>query len=199
MQEKKGRVRYKAARRIAWSNRLWLAGKVVRDTLILAANFWYDFVRVWRYSSAVWTGNNRRKLAALVTMATHGVEKGLSLPAPRPGFGKELIQLLLCRMELYLFSFGPDGATQAAADALRAYRDFNAQHGLSDPGLAARIAELEAMGPPRAKNCSPELGGYSVIRKEQLLEEARIDLTRLFCIPTQRPGVFGPAGGHTRH
>src|SRR5438874_2298083 len=75
--------------RLRLTRAVLLGARMIRDTLTLARNCLYDFVRVVRYSSAVSTGNSREKLAALITMAYHGIEKGLALPAPRPGFGKE--------------------------------------------------------------------------------------------------------------
>jgi nitroreductase len=180
MREKDEHATCRQVRRLSWSGRLWLVAKVARDTWTLAGNFWYDFVRVWKYSSAIWTGNSQAKLAALVTMAAHGIEKGLSLPAPRPGFGRELIELLLCRLERYLVLFGPDRVTRAAVDALRAYRDFHAGRGISDPALETRLARLECVCDSAEKDRGLKLGGVAVIRREQFLEDARIDLTRFF-------------------
>ncbi|GIX49819.1 MAG: hypothetical protein KatS3mg132_013 [Limisphaera sp.] len=70
----------------------------VRETIRLLANYFYDFRRYWRYSSVIFTGSSRSRAAALITMAYHGLEKGLYLPEPRPGFGRELCLLLLYRL-----------------------------------------------------------------------------------------------------
>ena len=72
--------------------------------------------------------------------AYHGIEKGLSLPEPRPGFGRAKIENMVRTLKRDLARF-PDLAPEPALAALGAYSTFNAGHGIADPVLDKWLQE----------------------------------------------------------
>lgn len=85
------------------------------------------FRKCWRATSIINRGDSRAKLAALITISYHGVEKGLSLSATRPGFGTILILDLLDRMKRFEAAFGWDRTMVHSLEAIEAYVEFNRQ------------------------------------------------------------------------
>lgn len=74
------------------------------------------------------------------------VEKGLSLPSPRPGFGEDAVRKL-CGLVLESIEANQNAyETSLAVNALESYRQFNDQHGVTVPthvtGLLHRAASL---------------------------------------------------------
>lgn len=66
----------------------------------------YDFGRYVKYSSVFIYDNDEEKLRALITASYHNIEKGLSLPAPRLGFGKTAILNLLHHIDELVALYG---------------------------------------------------------------------------------------------
>ena len=150
---------------------------MVRDTGTVARNFFYDFCRVVRFSSAVATGNSREKLAALITMAYHAIEKGLSLPKPRPGFGRGQVEVLISRLDTFGNAFGFDENATIALNVLEKYLEFNGRQGISDRELAARVEGLRRYVP---KDRSQTAGGTRTVKREDFLKRAKLDLSDFF-------------------
>jgi nitroreductase len=146
--------------------------------LRLAYEFWWDFSRVLRYSSAVLTGNTRDKLAALITMGYHGIEKGLSLPRPRPGFGANEVQILIWRLDRYVRTFGFDELAAITVSVLRKYCEFNLKHEALQPDLSALVESLAQMAPSTADTLLS--GGNRLVKREDFLRKAKIDLSDFF-------------------
>lgn len=99
----------------------------LRESSHVVASYYYDCHRYLRFSSSLGPFRTRRNLAAKITERYHGVEKGLSLPAPEPGHGASVIEPLTRLLTQYLESYGEDELTAAAVGALSAYYEFNAQ------------------------------------------------------------------------
>lgn len=119
---------------------------------LLVANYIYDFWRYTKFSSSVFRGNTEEKMRALITIHYHSIEKGLSLPNPRPGFGKAAIDTLLEHMTAYLRRYGPADHLSQPLNALRAYLQYNQQHGISNAELETKVTQFEktytdALGP----------------------------------------------------
>lgn len=89
----------------------------------------------------------KRNLQQRVVAMYHNVEKGLALPAPRPGFGADNIRYLLSAIEEYITRFGIDKSLQAPAAALNAYATFNEANGIADfPHRTAMMRLGEKLG-----------------------------------------------------
>ena len=117
-----------------------MRGLVRRIRLI--REYLYDYQRMVRYSSAVQWGNSREKLQSLIIIRYHGIEKGLSLPQPRPGFGRDKVAQLIAMLRTYIDSYGADHSTVTALNALDAYMEFNAKAGVQNESLRQSIDEL---------------------------------------------------------
>lgn len=135
-------------------------------SLELIAAFGYDFVRYRRYSSSVIGTSNRHNLQAMITERYHSLEKGMSLPSPRPAFGARPVADVLKLAELYVSKFGSDDFIKTVAAVLTAYLAFN-QNVTSDEGEIPHVerirAFLETVGPLDVE------AGTRVIRRAEVV------------------------------
>jgi hypothetical protein len=97
-------------------------------TFRLAANVAYDFRRYRRFSADRLSLSDEN-LRALIAMDAHRIEKGLTLRAPRVGFGMWFLPRLLKNIRDHEAAHGSDHWTSMARHALKAHFDFNEQHG----------------------------------------------------------------------
>lgn len=141
----------------------------------VAAAFRYDEKRYLAYSSTTGPFGSRENLAAKITERYHGVEKGLSLPEPRPGFGADLIATLIRLTQRYEREYGEDEITDAAWGALTAYLAANRSYGLADDAIpgAAAIAERSARRPLSGRPA----GTVQLARAEVADAVSGVDLT----------------------
>lgn len=70
-------------------------------------------------------GIEKQRLRYYLIKHCHIVEKGLALPSPRPGFGKQKIINLILESKKYEQLYGVDDATKILRDMLRAYLIFH--------------------------------------------------------------------------
>ena len=106
--------------------KLFITMKAMRDMPKIINNYNYDFKRYLKYSSSV-ADDKRVKLEAQITAKYHVLEKGLSMPEPRFGFGKDRVRLLISLLERYIASGYNVETTQiqAAIQVLQKYFEFN--------------------------------------------------------------------------
>lgn len=145
----------------------------------LAKQFLYDFSRFRKHSSSVKNGDTKEKLQALVTMAYHSIEKGLSLEHPRPGFGKRPLTILQERLTKYVAAYGHDEHTSVSINALQKYIAFNKSHGIDSSKLEAFIGQLQ--NNPIGKSCeSFKAGGVKQMTRLDFLNKAKMNLEDFF-------------------
>lgn len=87
---------------------------------------------------------SREQLRSKIIKSYHGLEKGLSLAEPRPGFGKPLALTLKAQIEDYRTAFGFDDFLAAPVRVLQDYLRFQEQAGETLPLLTAFLADLAA-------------------------------------------------------
>ena len=125
---------YRAARAV-WRKFKWL-----RLQAHLLGDHLYDLRRfgVWSHG----TDADKTKAQALhaIYKSYHGVEKGLSLTEPRPGFGVDKIAFLMGKLRDYRMKFDPNGVP-AATSALQRYRAFNAGFAIENPALETFLTD----------------------------------------------------------
>lgn len=109
---------------------MYAALRDAKSSWSLRRAYGYDRKRYWKFSSTVSPLLERHNLASRITESYHNIEKGLSLPAPRPGFGRDRIQLLCDYLDVYIQRYGVDGVTTSALGALNGYVEFNTKAGL---------------------------------------------------------------------
>lgn len=72
---------------------------------------------------------DKKNLEFYLTKQYHIVEKGLALPSPRPGFGREKIRILLDKGYLYIDKYGASQLTSSIAQCFIDYIAFNEKVG----------------------------------------------------------------------
>lgn len=123
-------------------------GSIKRKASILAC-FYYDARTYMRWSIGRFDTRvaNRQNMRALITLRSHGIEKGLSLPVPRARFGEIRIGELIDYMRIYIKAHGEDVTIDNGVAVLKAYRDFNIKHNAPDYPHKAAIDEMIAARP----------------------------------------------------
>lgn len=109
------------------------------------SSYGYDARRFLGASSAGRSADDEERLAAHITMDYHRLEKGMALPSPRYGFGRDAVLRLIRNIARYEGSYGPSDVTQFGRSALAAYRSFN--HGNAAPELVSAIDSLLESAP----------------------------------------------------
>lgn len=111
---------------------VWRKYKMLRMAWHLMSDHVYDLRRFFVWSHG--TDSDRTGAQALYAIykSYHGVEKGLSLSAPRPNFGVQKITALTEKLTEFSQRFD-DSGVPAATSALHSYREFNARHDVVTP------------------------------------------------------------------
>ncbi|KPC53423.1 nitroreductase family protein [Amantichitinum ursilacus] len=142
---------------------LRLAWRQLKGARATWQNFFYDFNR-YRKHSATYHLNSAETLRSRIIASYHNIEKGLSLPNPRLGFGAENIGYLLSYLNEYLSRYGVDEFLSVPASVLRAYVNFNESNGKLDyPHKDAIKKFIAAVGD---KFPDPQGGTIKVTREE---------------------------------
>lgn len=117
----------------------------VRSYMRLASNFWYDANRYARASALGAVPANATQFEALVTMNYHRIEKGLTLPQPRPFFGEVPIKELLTLIERHSGTYAHSNATKVAINALQEYVQWHRQQQLHSEFVQSVENRLSAL------------------------------------------------------
>lgn len=124
--------------------------KKIYHTFFLFYYGFFDSVLFLKYSSILSEINNQNKLIARISMAYHGIEKGLTMPNRRLGFGREGIIRVLSLCESYIDENYDITNNQFlhALGVLYEYRKlhYDEQFTLSD-NIINRINKLEVQFP----------------------------------------------------
>lgn len=129
----------------------------MRNKRALRKNYAYDYRRFCRFGSADRSLPLPQQQQAFLVMLAHSLEKGLALPAPKPGFGQDKLRMLLDRLETYIRQYGGDWASQTSIEAIEAYIAFHAGTPIAttlEP-IVARVAALRTA----SRNWQPCVGG----------------------------------------
>ncbi len=92
----------------------------------VVSNYGYDARRFLQASTAGRSSDDPERLAAHIAMDYHRLEKGMALPSPRHGFGRDVVVRLMRSVERYESRYGAAEVTAFARGALHGYRAFNA-------------------------------------------------------------------------
>lgn len=93
------------------------------DLIILIREYFYDASRFSKWSSSLRDPNCKAQIAAHITMDYHRLEKGMALPEPRRGFGKDVVERLLTNIDRYHENYGADELCSIAVGVLAVYQD----------------------------------------------------------------------------
>lgn len=144
------KIKQKLYADIFWKTRL---GEVINCINDLTLHFRYQF----KDDKLI----DKINLESFLIKQYHIIEKGLSLPSPKPGFGISKIQTLLDKSECYLKSYGTSSLTESIASCLQEYIDFNHYCNFElDDALKRSIQEFIE------KHDLKSSGGTKLVKKE---------------------------------
>jgi nitroreductase len=139
-------------------------------TLQLWRNTRYDSRRYRRHSGTVKRAADLEVERARITRDYHRLEKGLALPAPRRGFGVDVVKRLLTLVSSYRRRFGHGEVTDIASGVMWRHADFNGIYPERDPVLAEILSAARHLG----------TGGTRDVTREDVHAAARMDLAAFF-------------------
>lgn len=115
----------------------------------LPVEYMYDFFRSCRWSKASPLAPRERSIYYDIILLAHTIEKGLSQPVPRPGFGVQKISALLKLAERYERAWDPF-PLEKTYGALLEYGSWHAENGEEmgslAPAILAFLAKAESLG-----------------------------------------------------
>ncbi|ANY20734.1 Nitroreductase family protein [Tsuneonella dongtanensis] len=103
----------------------------LKGIFALSYNAVRDTYRFYKWSSAVREPHLRSQLRARLTFVYHKLEKGLSMPDRRAGFGRDVATSLVTKLRAYEDAYGHDDVTLVVRDVLREYRFEMARDGIA--------------------------------------------------------------------
>lgn len=130
----------------------WLRARI--NGLALAKASFYDYRRFRAHSGVFRRYHDEASLAALITKYYHMIEKGLALPAPRPGFGNQAVHDLSRLVTQAMRDGVCARETVLAIDAISGWRAFNLDNNMPVPAWAdalldnARLVGITVSGSP---------------------------------------------------
>jgi len=138
--------------------------------------FSYDIYKFLRTATDFSPENNKQKLVALLTRQYHGVEKALTLPNPRLGFGKTLIPALVQNTSTYYSKFGYDALVQTVLDNLNEYLFYNSNYNDASFQQIKNSIEnlLDEVEEYKSAN-NQKVGGRILISKTDWLKKTAFD------------------------
>jgi nitroreductase len=132
--------------------------------------------RFVRHSNLGGPVRDASEYAASLTRSYHCIEKGLSLPSPRPLFGQRAIADIVLTLKECSPRFGFGQAGRAAVNALSEYVAFHERAGISDPYLDWLRSALEGFkSSPAFGECAEAEGGSEIVRREDVLRDGRVE------------------------
>jgi len=142
----------------------------------LFKNFWHviinylnDILRYFRYSTTLHRAKNEKELEARIIAHYHIIEKGLSMPKIKLGFGKKIILSLIKLLIRYINSGYDQNKTSflAALESLQQYAKYHKKHNFDIAEIESKINSL-----PENNN---QLGGYKETNKKVFLKNLQDD------------------------
>jgi len=134
----------------------------------LRKNYGGDKYRFQKYSFEFGKKKTKRHAEADLIFFYHKIEKGLSLPDRRIGFGKKHINHLVSLLEKYVLNYGWDKMAFAAFNILYEYYHFNESQGLKLRKLYRKLKKIESTLP---ENEHLDIGGAFKITKNEIREK----------------------------
>jgi nitroreductase len=118
----------------------------IRTQVLLIKAYVFDYKRYSKYS-ATKKYDTQLKLRALIIKDYHIVEKGLTMPETRFGFGKEKLLELIKLCQRYYTQFPPDAQVNHGISVIFEYKEFHEKQNYQlDADVLKAIAELDDLG-----------------------------------------------------
>lgn len=136
----------------------------------LLNEIWYHYCRFCRNTGQIGMAKKESKYAADLRIRVHAIEKGLSMPHPRVGFGEKKVKDILQRVDYYKSHFEHMDLLSETKAILDSYFKFNANNNHNNEQLQARYLQLLAN-----VNVGGYEGGTYTVNKEKITEAGVID------------------------
>jgi nitroreductase len=107
-------------------------------------------------------------------MLYHGIEKGLSLRAPRPGFGESQVLKLITLVRKYRKLFGDRQAAAVAVGCLHAYQQFNGRLGKHNTTIDTALREFSSNGGGELSD--GKTGGVQAVKRSDIWRDGMINI-----------------------
>ena len=149
--------------------------KKVRSILTLLSlmrNAFYDFYFYFKSSATLNNKKNKVTHSSELIFYYHKIEKGLALPNPKVGFGKDAINYLLDSLEDYVNKYGWDRVSNISLNTLSLYKQFNESNNNYIDDVFSRIELLTKH--LNGKHYSDE-GGIINTTREEILASSSIN------------------------
>ena len=161
---------------ISWREEIMSSLRSARGLVVslwAAVYDWYRFVS----HSGLLRASKQGTLEANIVKTYHRLEKGLAVASPRPGFGRDAVELLIHEVRKHQSLFGPSRITIAAVNTLEEYIRFNADVGGAVPEFAGLVPELKA-----ANSAIPQHGegGTIELYKKNIHANGKSDMSGFF-------------------
>jgi nitroreductase len=122
---------------------------------------------------------NEEQLSAIMTVDYHRLEKALSLPDPKPGFGKDAAKRLCSNVELYISLFGYKDICELCVTALEHHHEFNQAQGEGSEDVAKWIEAIRESHERKDVVDGISRGTFQTSRAK-IQAEGQIDLSGFF-------------------
>lgn len=127
----------------------------------LQREFNRDTIRFSGHSTALQPIKTRSQWRGHLIFEYHRIEKGLALPIPRSGFGKETVLKLIKDLNFYQVHFGFDDMTEIIESIFLEYNNFIKKDGIC-------IVELDDYLSSRQVSLSAQKGGSLLLNHSEL-------------------------------
>jgi len=153
--------------------------KLLRLAFDLVDSFIYDVSRYLRYSQTLGSFRSRRRARFNLLMMAHGLEKGLSMPTPRRGFGKMGLRFVMNGVERFYRQFGDDAVCCYALEVVERVLENHAKTSDSDPALVARFEALKK-SPAQSGVGLSQAGGVCFMNKREITSTLPVNPCQFF-------------------
>lgn len=137
--------------------------------------YWYDLKGFLRYSMVRNPYKTQQRLLGLIVARYHVVEKGLTMPSMRPGFGFENIISLIDLCQIYAKKFDvSESLFISAIESLKEYKDVHDKLSFQlNQELDRKLSDLFAQHSLKLSGC-----GQKSLTKETFIAESQSDFLR---------------------
>lgn len=142
-------------------------------------NYAYDLRRFLTWSSENYNNfKTQTNLQSLITATYHRIEKGLSLKNPRVGFGQDVIELLVSKLNNYLDCYDCDETVLNSINVLFVYYHFNLEKGLNNEKLYKQLISLKERTYSKKQKITSS--GFLNVTKKEIHKLAKLNLEGFF-------------------
>ena len=133
----------------------------------------YDWSR-YRRGSFVLGARTQAHRQAMLHILAHSLEHGMSLPAPRPGFGKEKAESLLRKTESWLEDYGTHPSARSAFRALEAWAAYHRSAGQPVVEMEAALERLSCKWKLKEGD---ETGGIELTGRNKIADASKLSFS----------------------